>query len=245
MNADCFTYSSEPYYYTNIFNLIGYSFTELKKEKEVNKYSRKEILEKHIKFKGKSGSKTKLELEDYLRNDLLKNYVDKFRSKFDLEYFHFIGGVDEIYDGVTIGSLDIKVLFPTDNLLLNEEYLAIECKRINKLKKKKRYYIDHGVNRFLTRQYYPESESKIAVMISFMECEEKKHLEDSNSIVSSFNKLLKESYKNNILLEIGEVNIDLDIVTDLDIYNSYFKRIDDSELQIYHVFLDYYNLIEP
>nr|BFF38207.1 hypothetical protein BACY1_00120 [Tenacibaculum mesophilum] len=171
MNADCFVYSQEPYYQTKIFSLLDYSYSELKKEKEKNKYSRQEILKKHVEFKGKEGAKTKLELEDYLRNDLLKNYININKSKFELDYFYFVPGVDEIKDGVTIGSLDIKVLLPTNNSLSDDEYFAIECKRINKLAKTKNYYIDHGVERFLSRKYYPETNSKVAIMLSFMECE--------------------------------------------------------------------------
>ena len=184
MNADSFIYSEEPYYQTKLFSLVGHSYSELKKEKYKDKYSRKEILNKHIQFKGNKGAKTKLELEDYLRNDLLKNYINNNKSKFNLEYFHFEPGVDEIKDGVTIGSLDIKVLLPTNNSLSGDEYFAIECKRINKLARTKNYYIDHGINRFLTRQYYPESNSKIAFMLSFMECEKQSHREDSNSIIT-------------------------------------------------------------
>jgi len=71
MNADCFTYSEEPYYYTNTLNLLGYSYQSLKSKRENNKYSRKEILKKHVNLKGKKDSKTKLELKDYLTNTLI------------------------------------------------------------------------------------------------------------------------------------------------------------------------------
>ncbi|ALJ04135.1 hypothetical protein APS56_02750 [Pseudalgibacter alginicilyticus] len=246
MNADSFIYSEEPYYQTKLFNLVGYSYSELKKEKKTSKYSRKEILKKHVQFKGNKGAKTKLELEDYLRNDFLKNYINNNKSKFNLDYFYFEPGVDEIKDGVTIGSLDIKVLLPTNKSLTGDEYFAIECKRINKLAKTKKYYIDHGVNRFLTRQYYPESNSKIAFMLSFMECEKPSHREDSNSIVMSFNELLDQNYQKSILCSIGDVDLDVNIDKkyEIDIYNSYFRRDDGSSIQIYHIFLDYYDIID-
>lgn len=246
MNADCFVYSQEPYYQTKIFNLLGYSYSELKKEKGANKYSRQKIREKHVRFKGKKGAKTKLELEDYLRNDLLKNYIDNNKSKFELEYFHFVPGADEVKEGVTIGSLDIKVLLPTNNSLSDNEYFAIECKRVNKLAKTKSYYIDHGVKRFLSRQYYPETNSKVAMMLSFMECEKPTQKEDSKSIVVSFNDLLNKNYKSNILHCIGdkELDVKIDQKYNIDIYNSYFKRNDGSDIQIYHIFLDYYDLIK-
>jgi hypothetical protein len=246
MNADAFAYSSEPYYQTKIFSLLGHSYSELKKEKEISKYSRKDILSKHTQFKGKKGAKTKLELEDYLRNDLLNNYINNFKSKFDLDYFHFEPGVDEIKENVTIGSLDIKISLPTNASLSDDNYFAIECKRINKLAKTKSYYIDHGVERFLSRKYYPECNSKIAIMLSFMECEKSTQKENPSSIILSFNELLIKKYKNNILHNVGELDLDFNIEKkyNVDIYNSHFKRNDGTEIQIYHIFLDYYDLIE-
>jgi hypothetical protein len=244
MNADIFTYSNEPYYQENIFNLFGFSHSKLKEEKSIDKYSRKAILEKHKKLKGKSGKKTKLELEDYLRNDLVKRYLTIYKDKFDLKYFHFEAGSDEIDAGVTTGNLDIKVIFPTEAMLGNEEYLAIECKRINKLLSKKRYYIDHGLNRFITRQYYPETNSKVAWMLSFMEAEKSSQIEHSVDIVNSFNKLLEEDYNDSTIHRIGEKSISIDIDPTLDVYDSLIKRNDNSELTVYHIFLDYYELIE-
>lgn len=244
MNADCFTYSQEPYYQERIFNLFGFAHSELKKAKEIKKYSRKDILEKHQKHKGKSGSKTKLELEDFLRNDLVENYLTIFKSKHNLNNFHFVSGTDEINEGVTTGSLDIKVIFPSSAFFSGEEYLAIECKRINKLLAKKKYYIDQGLNRFLTRQYYPHSKNKVAWMLSFMECEKDSQREQPEDIILSFNQLLYDTYQTNTINKIGEKAIELDIDPNLVVFNSLFRRIDRSELIIYHVFLDYYDLIE-
>lgn len=195
MNADNFAYSKEPYYQERIFNLVGFSQKEIKSKRSTEKFSRKAILDKHRAKKGKPGSKTKLELEDFLRNDLIQNYLKIYKTKFNLSHFYFEPGVDEINDGVSTGSLDIKVIFPNKSLESGEEYLAIECKRINKLLKKKRYYLDDGLKRFITRQYYPQSDNKVAWMLSFMECEKDSQRQNPKEIISHFNELLKASYK--------------------------------------------------
>ncbi|AXT49677.1 hypothetical protein D1818_02135 [Aquimarina sp. BL5] len=244
MNADCFTYTSEPYYQENIFNLLGYAQSEIKKIRSKTKFSRADILAKHIVKKGKAGSKTKLELEDYLRNDLVQNYLTIYKTKFNLDHLYFIPGADEINDGVTTGSLDIKVIFPNKSLLSGEEYLAIECKRINKLLDKKRYYIDEGVNRFITRQYYPEADTKVAFMLSFMECEKDSQKQYPIDIVKDFNTLLQEAYEKNVIDNIGEKDLNMDIDPTLEVFNSLIKRIDSTELIVYHVFLDYYDIID-
>lgn len=244
MNADNFTYSKEPYYQERIFNLVGFSQKEIKSKRSIEKFSRKAILTKHRAKKGKPGSKTKLELEDFLRNDLIQNYLTIYKTKFNLSHFYFEPGVDEIDDGVSTGSLDIKVIFPNKSLESGEEYLAIECKRINKLLKKKRYYLDDGLKRFITRQYYPQSDNKVAWMLSFMECEKDSQRQNPNEIISHFNELLKASYKKHIVKEIGkEVNLNIDPT--LDVFNSIIERNDKTYLIVYHVFLDYYNLIDP
>ncbi len=244
MNADAFKYTSEPYYQENIFNLLGYAQSEIQKKRLKDKFSRADILEKHKAKKGKAGSKTKLELEDYLRNDLVQNYLTIYKTKFNLDHFHFIAGADEINDGVTTGSLDIKVIFPNKSLLSGEEYLAIECKRINKLLKKKKYYINDGVNRFITRQYYPEANTKVAWMLSFMECDKDSQRQNPIDIIQDFNKLLQDTYKKNVIDNIGDKEIGLNIDPTVNVFNSLIRRNDSTELIVYHIFLDYYDLIE-
>ncbi|MCY4562034.1 MAG: hypothetical protein OXC03_07015 [Flavobacteriaceae bacterium] len=195
MNADIFKDSKEPDILKCLFDLLGSSYLELYKEKKNSPYSRKSILEKQKKLKGKDGAKTKLELEDYLRNDLVVKYLEVYKHRFEIiKYFHFVLGADEIKDGVSIGRLDIKVVLPSDSMLANQVYIAIECKRINKLGPTKKRYIENGMSRFINRQYYPEIDSKAAWMLSFMESEKKEHIQSSEKIVSSLNELLEELF---------------------------------------------------
>ncbi len=83
-------------------------------------------------------------------------------------------------------------------------------------------------------------------MLSFMECEKPSHREDSNSIIMSFNEILNKNYQKSILCSIGDVDLDINIDKkyEIDIYNSYFRRDDDTSIQIYHIFLDYYDIID-
>ena len=74
MNANIFKYNDDAYYLKQILGLFCYSYNKLKIDKLSSPYSRKSIHTEIIKIKGK---KAKLELEDYLRNDLIKSYVNK------------------------------------------------------------------------------------------------------------------------------------------------------------------------
>ena len=221
MNADTFTYSKEPYYQKSLFDLIGFSHSKLCEEKKNSPYSRKSILEKQKKLKGKRDTKTKLELEDYLRNDLVVKYLEVYKHRFMIiKDFHFVLGADEIKDGVSIGRLDIKVVLPSDSMLANQVYTAIECKRINKLGPTKKRYIENGMSRFINRQYYPEIDSKTAWMLSFMESEKKEYIQSSEKIVSSLNELLEDLFSTSIIHKIGERTINIEIDYDLDVYDS-------------------------
>ena len=77
-----------------------------------------------------------------------------------------------------------------------------------------------------------------------MECEKDSQRQNPKEIISHFNELLNASYKKHIIKEIGEEVI-LNIDPTLDVFNSVIKRNDKTELIVYHVFLDYYDLIEP
>ena len=69
---------------------------------------------------------------------MVEKYLEVYKCKFNLKYFHFVAGADEIKDGISIGRLDIKVVLPSDRTLANQGYIAIECKRINKLSRTKK-----------------------------------------------------------------------------------------------------------
>jgi len=245
MNALNYSPSKEPFYLKGILNLLSYSYSQMALEKSIKKYSRSELLLQHTELKGKKGKNTKLELEDYLRNDLVRCYVQKHQEKFsELKYLHFVPGVDEIVNNITIGSLDLKVLFPTSGYSISGNYLAVEFKRINKSASKKNYYIDEGVKRFIDRKYYPEVNSATAAIVGFMEAEKESHVECIDDLVSKLNLILNKKYNSNVIRELILIKDDLDNHNGVEIFNSRIKRVDNTELEVIHIFLDYYNLIE-
>lgn len=243
MNAAVFQFTEESYYITQIINLIGYSYNELSLNKASKPYNRDELRTEFYKAKGHVGNRTKLELEDYLRNDLVENYIKKNKHNFKLSSINFACGVDEIEDNISIGSLDIRVSFPTESYLENEPYLAFECKRIDRSMKKKKYYIDHGINRFIKRKYYPTTDYMIAGIICFMESENEKHHQFALEIVSDVNDVLMSKYPASVKNYIFSKTPEYNHYSGIEIFDSDFVRHDDTELKIYHLFLDYYSLI--
>lgn len=239
MNANIFKYNDDAYYLKQILSLFCHSYNELKTDKLLTPYSRKSIHKQIVKIKGK---KAKLELEDYLRNDLVQSYVNKGKKAFNIENYKFLTGIEETNEFVSTGNLDIKVLLPTSSFVNEEPYLIFECKRINKLKAKKDYYITGGIERFTNRQYYPTHNAKVGIMLAFAEMEILSQKEDFNLIVGALNDKIKTKSYN-----IKELtNCDLkynNTISGTNIFDSVFKRIDDTNIILIHLLLDYYDII--
>ena len=239
MNANIFKYNDEAYYLKQILGLFCHSYNELKTDKLSIPYSRKLIHDQIKKIKGK---KAKLELEDYLRNDLVQSYVNKEKKSFNIENYMFLTGIEETNGFVSTGDLDIKVLIPTSSFVNDEPYLIFECKRINKLKAKKDYYITGGIERFTNRKYYPTHNAKIGIMLAFAEMEILSHKEDFNHIIESLNNQIKTKPYN--IKELTNCDLAFNNITSgANLFDSVFKRVDDSNIKLVHLFLDYYDLI--
>jgi hypothetical protein len=99
---------------------------------------------------------------------MVKNYLKKLRHLFNLDYFSIQVGVEESKQNVKIGIVDIKFEF-TSAATMDGTSFVFECKRINKYAESQNSYIKDGMMRFLSGQYYPESEMAIAGMIAFVE----------------------------------------------------------------------------
>jgi hypothetical protein len=209
-------------------------------------YSRKEIHDIMIRIH--ENEKTHLELEDFLCTDLVNKYVKPNLYKFGLEAFVVNTGVRETKENVTVGNLDIKFEVPS---LKNNYYYAFEAKRLDESASRRNYYIDHGVRRFTDRIYYPESDTVVAGMIGFVEFDSNKKKPkrlDLGDIVNDLNALIQTKAKiitTQILKShmISEVNHAC--VRDFKhLYISRHKRAgDNNEMSIYHVILDYYDLL--
>jgi len=127
-----------------------------------HKISRAEIIQ--IAKEVKKKEVKRVELEDFIRNILVEDYIQPNQSKFGLDNVNIEAGVDENARGVKSGVLDIKVKSP---LLNGKTYYVFECKRLNKSIIDK--YVTEGVIRFSTQQYYPVVPVTKAGMISFLE----------------------------------------------------------------------------
>lgn len=239
MNASIFKYNDDAYYLKQILGLFCHSYNELKINKLSTPYSRKSIHNQIIKIKGE---KAKLELEDYLRNDLVQSYVNKEKKIFNIENYKFLTGIEETDEFISTGNLDIKVLLPTSSFVNEEPYLIFECKRINKLKAKKDYYITGGIERFTNRQYYPTHNAKVGIMLAFAEMEISSHKENFNLIVESLNhQIMSKPYN---VKELANCDLKYDnIISGANIFDSIFKRIDGTNIILIHLFLDYYDII--
>ena len=109
--------------FNSCLHLIVYGYSILEKSKI---YSRKDILELTSTIRGKKTNK--VELEDFLRNDLVENYVTPYRDLFGLNYYEFHSGVEEFSENVKIGVVDIKVTSPFEW----KYYFHILMQRMNK-----------------------------------------------------------------------------------------------------------------
>jgi hypothetical protein len=162
--------------FENCIHAIVYGFTLLEKSKT---YSRHKILAEATRIRSKNAKV--IELEDYLRNDLVINFIQPNLKDFYLQNYLFIPGVEEISDNIRTGILDIKVCSPSFN---GNVYYVFECKRLNKSIIKG--YLNEGIMRFTSKKYYPESDTPVAGLISFLEYDD---VNNKILIEDSFEKL--------------------------------------------------------
>ena len=220
-------------------NAIVYGYKLLEKEQ---KYSRQEIKDIASLMRGKKAKS--VELEDFLRNDLVTKYIEPYRSFFDLKYYQFQSGVEEFSNNIKTGILDIKVCSP---LLNGDTYFIFECKRLNK--KIADNYITKGVNRFVKEQYYPQTSTPVAGMISFLESVDVKNqiiIDSSFDVIDSLiEKHIKEINRINKLTRYQLNCTKFKEVEQFEyVYMSVHQReIRKSPILIAHIVLDYNHLI--
>ncbi len=231
------------FYMDSFLKCIVYAYHELIDSK--NTYSRKDI---HHKIKTIHNSdKAHNEIEDYLCTDLVLKYIKPNLSLFGLENLVVDVGVREVKENVTVGHLDIKFQVPS---LSDNFYYAVEAKRIDKNTTKQKYYISGGIERFTNRVYYPETSTIVAGMIGFIEIDlskSKKGRVAIDVIKDSLNSLIEVSTidTSQILTNYKVFDNDYMVVDSFEyVYLSKHIRVDDKqELKIYHVFLDYYDIL--
>ena len=219
--------------------VIVYAYFELSKNKN---YSRSEILKQTTRVRGRLS--TVVELEDYLRNDLVTNFIKPHLSKFGLEHYLFIPGAEEISENIKVGILDIKVCSPS---FTGAVYYIFECKRLNKSIIKN--YLKEGVERFVSRQYYPNSDTPVAGMISFLESTEVKSRIDIDKCFDELNtELTNQSEQVNLVVKLAHHPISSNDYVFLNNYKFIFYSIhkrtkSKDNITLYHIFLDYNDII--
>jgi hypothetical protein len=126
MNAENF--EEIGYYFKQCLNLIVYAYEQIKKDKSAHPYSRHLIHETILGVRQSRSSH--IEIEDYLKYDMVNNYLKGLKKLFNLDYFSIQAGVEESKQNVKIGIVDIKFeLISAVNL--EGTYFVFECKRIN------------------------------------------------------------------------------------------------------------------
>ncbi len=220
-------------------NLIVYAYSQIQSG---TPYSRNSLKSLTSKVRGRATKR--LELEDYLRNDLVAKYINPNRVRFNLGNYLFISGAEEFYQNIKIGILDIKVCSP---LLDGSIYYVFECKRMNAALADK--YVTEGVVRFLDGQYYPNSDVSVAGMISFLEAETPSDQMDISSSFVSYQDLLT---RHGDLLNTKEPLAKHKLSCDISPYVNAFEFVYQSthgrskgkaDIEVYHIVLDYNSLV--
>jgi hypothetical protein len=246
MNAEIFEETVD--YFNQSLNLIVYAYQQIKKDKKGQPYSRRLIYETILKVR--ESSKSHYEVEDYLRNDLVKNYLKKYRKLFNLDYFSIQAGVEESKQNVKTGIVDIRFEYTSASRMDGIAFI-FECKRINKYAKTQNAYIKDGMMRFVSGQYYPEDRMWLAGMIAFVEVDLDKnpggHLPIDQIAVLLQQKInkgngLKTSYKfspfqlsHRKYSEISNFKYSY--------LSKHIRDEDNREISIHHLLLDYYDIL--
>ncbi|WP_291862212.1 hypothetical protein [Marinilabilia sp.] len=109
--------------------------------------------------------------ETYLRNILVKKYLRNkdAKQKYDIGYLGFEIESGEIdINNQTVGFIDIKVLnLGNKDLLDEDEYYSIECKRLDGESTKNNLYIKEGINRYVNSKY--SQQMPFSAMVGFIE----------------------------------------------------------------------------
>jgi hypothetical protein len=179
-------------------------------------------------------------LENSLTNMLLKYLQDPASKKrFGLELCGFLAEPAAINDNnKTEGFIDIFVTSVTSKFTgANDEsiYFAFECKRLNHSNYAN--YVDKGILRFITCKY--SKKMSFAGMIGY--CEEDKS--DIKTIVDKINNNLNVKFKKR---KISESSLDKFKIQN-DFYHCYISKHERKNLEpieLYHLILDYSNIIE-
>lgn len=188
--------------------------------------------------------KTRVTPEDYLKYQLVKNYLRKYKRIFPaIAHLLFLCETGE-YDGEKGKETfnDIAVYFITagsawklsEGFDDEDYYFSFECKRLKNLGKNQ-LYIEQGIKRYVKNSY--ARAMPFAGMIGFVEKGDSVKIRDNiNLRLSGFNKT--EELTTVEMLHFFKVEEHFTFS-----YSSRHKRVNNSPIDLYHLFLDYTTLI--
>lgn len=247
MNGEEFIQATDgkSYYIEACLKSLIYGYVQLLNSKKT--YSRAAIHKQIKKTLGSDNSHN--EIEDFLSDDLISNYVKPIKHLFGLENFAINTGVRESLSNVKVGVLDVKFELPT---LLKNHYFIFEAKRLDKYSVKQDYYVKQGVVRFTSGTYYPESHIQSAGMIGFVEVDLVKYPKGRSSLLSiknSLNKRIKQAGGLTTTMELNNQMLQdngyAEISSFSHVYVSKHTRTKDgSEITIHHLLFDYYDVLQ-
>ncbi len=212
-NTDAFVFSEQIYIneFVSVLKLLNESYDQIIKNEDIKKN----------------------DMETFIRNVLVKNYLRNRanKEKFNIGYLGFEVESGEINkNNKTAGFIDIKVInLGKKDFLDEEEYYAIECKRLDGYSKKNRLYIKEGIYRFISGKY--SSKMPLAGMIGFIQ---RGIIVD---IVDNINKKISEEEDDSY---IGHLKKDKILSQCNFIYSSENTRmIINRKIKIYHYMMDF------
>lgn len=239
------------YYFNQCLNLMVYSYGQIKKDKSDIPYSRSSIRETTARVRESCQSHN--EIEDFLRNDLVNNYLKKLRCLFNLDYFSIQAGVEESKQNVKIGIVDIKFEF-TSATAMDGTSFVFECKRINKYTETQNAYIKDGMMRFISGQYYPESAMSSAGMIAFVEVDSETkphgHLSMEQVALQLKHKIDSEELSLKTSYKFSRFNLANDKYPEISNFkysylSKHLRYNTNRALSIHHLLFDYYEILVP
>lgn len=247
MNAEEF--EEIDFYFEQSLNLIIYSYIQIKRDKTEQPYSRCSIHKTTLSVRGSSSNH--IEIEDYLRNDLINNYLKRLRHKFLLSNFSIQAGSEESQKNVKTGIVDIRFENISATSMDGTGFI-FECKRLNKYADSLNAYIEDGMMRFVSGQYYPESGMIVAGMIAFVEVDLKKkpngYLPVNELAILLQNKISLKKKNLRISHEFTQIRFppkeNREITNFNCIYLSKHCRPENrKQISIYHLLFDYYQIL--
>ncbi len=173
--------------------------------------------------------------ENIIRNRLWKDYLNNNQNREILKISHYIFKAENSEVGENYketGRHDIQVINPIEFCKNTAAYFIIECKLLDSVKTGKgslnQKYIENGVNRFIKRRDYPTYyglNGMIGFIVGAVEI---------NELICSLNKLLpgNEQISQYKFSPISNFT-----------YKSEHYDIQNKNIQLYHLMLNFSNLI--